>query len=136
MTTTFNLLLPIISAILASYLTYYFAIKTRRAEAKYKSKEEKYLKLLVLLKGFVGRTANAQTKREFFDEYYQSWLYSSDEVIMAIKQMLDTIRKNPSAKSISNGKELVGSVVKAMRKDLHGKTQLTADTFEYIDVIE
>jgi hypothetical protein len=114
----------------------YFTIKTKRTEAKYKSKEEKYLKLLLLLKGFVGQTANAQTKKDFFDEYYQSWLYSSDEVIMAMKRLLDNIRNNPSAKKISNGKEIVGSVVKAMRTDLHGKTQLSAEIFEYIDVIE
>lgn len=73
----FTILIAAISAIGGSYGTYYFAIRSKREEAKLKAKEEKYLALLILLQGFVGRrSTNADTKRAFFREYYQAWLYS------------------------------------------------------------
>jgi len=65
-------LLPIISGIGGSYLTYYFTGKSRRDEAILKFKEEKYTTLLVLLQGFMGRTATGETKRKFFEEQYRS----------------------------------------------------------------
>ncbi|MBN2685965.1 MAG: hypothetical protein JXR40_11850 [Pontiellaceae bacterium] len=131
-----NILLSAISAIIASYITYYFVIRSKKEEAKLKSKEEKYLKLLLLLKGFVGKTANSQTKKAFFDEYYQAWLYSSDEVIESINLMIESVKNTKLTNNILEGRKLVGNIVKAMRKDLYGKTKLNSEIFEYIDVIE
>ena len=129
-------LLTALTAVGSSYGTYYFAIRSKREEAKLKAKEEKYLSLLSLLQGFVGQTANATTKKAFFQEYYQAWLYSSDDVILAIKRMVDSVRVQTPGESVSNGREIVGNIVKAMRRDLHGATKLDASTFEYIDVID
>jgi hypothetical protein len=50
------ILIPVITAILGSYLIYYFATKSKKSEAILKFKEEKYSNLLILLQGFVGRT--------------------------------------------------------------------------------
>lgn len=60
------ILISVITAILSSYLTYYFTIKSKKSEAILKFKEEKYSNLLILLQGFVGRTASGETKRKFF----------------------------------------------------------------------
>ena len=56
-------LIPIIVAIMSSYLTYFFAIKSRKTEVMLKFKEDKYSNLLVLLKGFVGSTASSELKK-------------------------------------------------------------------------
>lgn len=128
---------PIITAILSSYLTYLFAIKSKRSEAMLKFKEEKYSNLLILLQGFVGNTTSGDTKRKFFEEQYKSWLYSSDGVVRAINEMLGLIKgskgKNPEPEK---GREIVGSIVLEMRKDLLGKTNLSSSDFQYTDVID
>jgi len=133
----FLILIPIITALLSSYLTYYFAIKSKKNETILKFKEEKYSNLLVLLQGFVGKTTSGDTKRKFFEEQYKSWLYCSDGVVKAINEMvqlvIDSRGKEPDHEK---GKKAVGNIVFEMRKDLLGKTELTADNFRYTDVIE
>ena len=128
---------PIIIAVISSYLTYFFAIKSKKSEAILKFKEEKYSNLLILLQGFVGKTTSGETKRKFFEEQYKSWLYCSDGVVKAINEMvqlvIDSRGKEPEH---DKGKKAVGNIVLEMRKDLLGKTELTADNFRYTDVIE
>lgn len=130
-----NTLLPIFTALIGSYLTYFFAIRSKREEAILKYKEEKYANLLVLFQGFVGSTATNETKRKFFEEQYRSWIYSSDEVVLAINKMIklviDAQGKDPDPEE---GRKAVGNIVLAMRKDLKGKTNLTYKDFAYTDV--
>ncbi|MDD3770039.1 MAG: hypothetical protein PHV10_05440 [Sulfuricurvum sp.] len=131
-----NTLLPILTAIVGSYLTYYFTSRSKREETVLKYKEEKYANLLVLLQGFVGSTATSETKRKFFEEQYRSWIYSSDDVIKAINEMvklvIDSKGKDPDP---DLGRKVVGNIVLAMRKDLNGKTNLNYSDFRYIDVM-
>jgi hypothetical protein len=131
------ILIPITTAVLSSYLTYYFAIKSKKSEAILKFKEEKYSNLLILLQGFVGKTTSGETKKKFFEEQYKSWLYSSDGVIKAINEMVQLVinsrGKEPEPKE---GKKAIGNIVFEMRKDLSGKTNLTPEDFRYTDVIE
>ncbi|MGD8781273.1 MAG: hypothetical protein PVH88_20200 [Ignavibacteria bacterium] len=135
---TKNLLLvslPIIAAILSSYLTYFFSMKSKKAETILKFKEEKYKNLLILMQAFVGQTATADMKKKFFEEQYSSWLYSSDEVVKAIQELIDTISKYEKGVKIPEGQTLIGNIVLAMRKDLLGKTNLTPKDFRYTDII-
>jgi hypothetical protein len=101
-----------------------------------KFKEEKYSNLLVLLQGFVGKITSGETKRNFFEEQYKSWLYCSDGVAKAINEMvqlvIDSRGKEPEQEK---GKKAVGNIVFEMLKDLLGKTELTTDDFRYTDVI-
>lgn len=128
-------LIPVATLLIGSILTYYFGVRAKRDEAVHKYKEDQYGKLLVKLQGFVGSTANASTKREFFEEQYKSWLYCSDEVIEAINTMLalvvDCRGGNPDPEE---GRKAIGNIVIAMRKDLRGKTNLDYRAFRYIDV--
>ncbi|WP_345991944.1 hypothetical protein [Sulfurimonas sp. HSL-1716] len=130
-----NTLLPIFTAIVGSYLTYFFTSRSKREEAILKYKEEKYANLLVLLQGFVGLTATTETKRKFFEEQYRSWIYSSDEVVLAVNKMIklviDSKGNNPD---LEEGRKAIGNIVLSMRKDLKGKTNLTYKDFTYIDV--
>jgi hypothetical protein len=130
-------LIPILAAILSSYLTFYFTSKTKRNEAILKYKEEKYSNLLVLLQGFVGLTASSETKKKFFEEQYRSWLYCSDSVVTAINDMIELATsekgKDPEPEK---GRKVVGNIVLEMRKDLLGKTHLNYKDFRYIDVID
>ena len=131
------IIIPVLTAIISSYLTYYFAMKSKRTEAILKFKEEKYSNLLVLLQGFVGRTASGKTKREFLEEQYKSWLYCSDGVVQAINAMVQlVIAYQGGEPDHVKGKEVVGKIVLEMRKDLLKKTNLSTDDFVYIDVID
>jgi hypothetical protein len=131
------LVLPFISGIVSAWVTYFFAIRTKKNEAILKFKEEKYSNLLVLLKGFVGNTASADLKKKFFDEQYRSWLYSSDSVVVAINKLVELLIRERGKKPKSNeGGEVVGNIILQMRRDLLGKTKLTGDDFHYTDVIE
>ncbi len=130
-------LIPIITAVLSSYLTYYFAIKSKKSEAILKFKEEKYSNLLILLQGFVGKTTSGETKRKFFEEQYKSWLYSSDGVVKAINEMVQlVISSRGKEPEPEKGQRSVGNIVLEMRKDLSGKTNLKSEDFRYTDVIE
>lgn len=131
-----NTLIPVLTLLLGSILTYYFGVKAKQGEAAHKYKEEQYSKLLIKLQGFVGTTANANTKREFFEEQYKSWLYCSDEVVETMNEMvklvIDGHGKTPDPEA---GRRAVGNIVVAMRKDLRGKTKLNYKAFRYIDVV-
>ncbi len=59
-------ILPILTLLLGAYTTYFFTQKAKKNENALKYKEEQYAKLLVKLQGFIGKTANAQTKKRIF----------------------------------------------------------------------
>ena len=131
------IILPILSGISGSYLTYYFAIKSKRDESILKFKEEKYAALLVLLQGFLGVTSSAETKCKFFEEQYRSWIYCSDEVVRAVNEMVQlVIDAKGQAPEPTKGLRAVGNIVVAMRNDLLGKTNLSFSDFRYTDVIK
>ena len=131
------ILLPLLTGVIGSYLTYYFTAKSKRSEAIQKFKEEKYSKLLILLQGFVGNTATGDMKRSFFEEQYQSWLYCSDEVVEAINELVKlVIESRGQQPDPEEGRKAVGNVVLAMRKDLLGKTSLSWSSFRYTDIIK
>jgi hypothetical protein len=130
-----GLILAITTAFITSILTYYFTSRTRKTEAILRFREEKYAKLLVLLEGFVGVTASADTKRSFFKVQHESWLYCSDEVTKAVNHMVELVSKGANPEP-AKGQAAIGSIVMAMRKDLLGKTKLSIGDFKYIDVLE
>lgn len=130
-----GLLLATTTALVTSVLTYHFTNKAKKAEAMMRFREEKYAKLLVLLEGFVGNTASAETKRAFFKEQHESWLYCSDEVTKAINHLIELVTNNKGVIRVKD-EDPVGAIVMAMRKDLLGKTKLSTSDFRYIDVID
>jgi len=133
----FLIIFPIFSLLLGSWLTYFFTTKTKKTEAMIKFKEEKYSNLLILLQGFVGQTTSGELKKKFFEEQYRSWLYSSDEVILAINNLVDLlISERGETPNLENGKKVIGDIILAMRKDLAVKTKLKYSDFRYTDVIE
>lgn len=128
-------MLPIITAIISSYLTYYFASKSKKQEAIAKFKEEKYTNLILTLQGFIGSTVSPQTKKIFFEELYKSWLYSSDNVVKSINELiLLLIQERDKTPNPDKGRKVVGNIILEMRKDLLGKTKLTYKDFRYTDV--
>jgi hypothetical protein len=129
------IILPIITGILGSYLTYYFTIKSKKQEAIQKFKEEKYTNLILMLQGFVGSTVSKETKKKFYEEQYKSWLYSSDDVVQAINELTDLLMKEQGADPDPvQGRKVVGNIILQMRKDLLGKTKLRYTDFRYTDV--
>lgn len=101
-----------------------------------KFKEEKYSNLIIALQGFVGSTNSAETKRKFFEEQYKSWLYSSDEVVESINNLIKLlIEEQGNRPNPEKGREIIGTIILEMRKDLLGKTNLSYKDFRYTDVI-
>lgn len=127
--------LALTSAVIGGFVSYYFASKSKKLEAIIKFREEKYSNLLILLQGFVGNTVSYETKKKFFEEQYKSWVYCSDEVVLAINNLvrlvIDSEGKEPNP---NEGRKAIGNIVLAMRKDLLGKTTLTYKDFRYTDV--
>jgi len=130
-------LVPLLSAGLGAFLAYLFTARAKRDESMVRFKEEKYAKLLVKLQGFVGTTTSAKLKREFFEEQYQSWLYASDEVVTAMNDLVRlVVEGRGAAPDAETGRQAVGNVVLAMRRDLLKTTKLGYDSFRYTDVLE
>lgn len=133
----FVVILSIIAALISSYITYYFTIKSKKSEAILKFREEKYANLLILLQGFVGTSVSSETKRKFFEEQYKSWLYCSDDVVKAINYMIELVKASKGENlDIQEGRKAIGSIVLAMRRDLLGKSDLNYNDFQYTDVID
>lgn len=130
-------LLSLSAAVLGSILTYYLAIRQKQREAMLRFREEKYSNLLVLLQGFIGVTASGDMKRKFFEEYYKSWLYCSDEVIKAIDELIELVKgQRGKAPDKEMGRKKVAAIVRSMREDLMGTTSLDDKIFQYTDVID
>ncbi len=135
----FVILPVLISAIFSSYLTYYFTIKSKRDESILKFKEEKYSNLLILMQGFIGNTVSGEIKKKFFEEQYRSWLYSSDEVVKTVNEMLKLLISMQDIEKVTKEKEkigieTIGKIVLAMRTDMLGKTRLKPIDFKYSNV--
>ncbi len=133
----FLIIFPLLSGVISAWITYLFTARSRKDEVMLKFKEEKYANLLTLLQGFVGRTTSGDLKRKFFEELYRSWLYSSDNVVIAINEMVALlIKERGNTPDPKKGKKIIGNIVLEIRKDLLGKTNLKSEDFTYIDVIE
>jgi DNA-directed RNA polymerase subunit E'/Rpb7 len=118
-------------------VSYYFTSTSKKLEAILKFREEKYSNLLILLQGFVGNTTSYETKKKFFEEQYKSWIYCSDEVVIAINELVQLVIKSQGKEpNAEEGRKAVGNIVLAMRKDLLGKTTLSYKDFSYTDVIK
>jgi hypothetical protein len=129
-------LIPLVSAAVGAMLAYLFTSRAKRDESIIRFKEEKYTNLLIKLQGFVGKTASAQLKREFFEEQYQSWLYASDDVVRAVNQLIQLVIDGQGrAPDQDAGRRAVGEVVLAMRRDLLKSTRLSHSAFRYTDLL-
>ncbi len=132
----FNIL-PFIFLAFRFLANLFFTTKAKKTEAMIKFKEEKYSNLLILLQGFVGQTTSGELKKKFFEEQYRSWLYSSDEVVVAINNLVNLlISERGATPNSEKGKKVIGDIILAMRKDLASKTKLKYSDFRYTDVIE
>lgn len=130
-------IIPIITLLLGSIVTFVFSRIQNNTTSKRKFKEDHYCNLLESLQAFVGSTATTEAKQRFFSEYYKSWVYADEKVILAFKALIDSMRVDlANREAPRNGKELLGNIVLAIRKDLGIKDDLTYGAFEYIDVIE
>jgi hypothetical protein len=128
--------LPILTAILSSFLTYIFSTREKKLDTVRKFKEEKYTNLILLLQSFMYSTVSSNGKKKFFEENYKSWLYCSDNVTRAINDFVNFFSGKPGLiNDTKDGHELIGKIILEMRKDLLGKTKLNISDFKYIDVV-
>ena len=132
------LVVPLVSgvgAVIVAYVTASLTSRSKRDEGIIRFKEGKYARLLVTLQSFVGSTASADLKREFFEEQYQSWLYASDNVVCALNTLVSlVIDSRGKAPDPEAGRKAVGNVVVEMRRDLLRHTKLDYSAFRYTDV--
>jgi len=137
-----NLITIILSALVGSGITYWFGVRHLRTETEIKVKVEKYNNLIKYLHGFVGTDANPELKKQFLKEWETSWLYCSDDVFNTIRRMLEYIGNEEGIRMHDKkwhdvGREIVGEIIIAMRKDLlNKKTKLSSKDFIFVDVIK
>lgn len=124
---------PIITLIIGSILTFTFTIIHSKLESKRKFKEEHYCKLLESLTAFIGTTATPTNKQQFFNEYYKSWVYASDDVILEIKKLIDSVLIDSDVQV--DGAQQIHNIVIAIRKDLKVKTKVPNKTFRYVSIV-
>ncbi|MEQ9168889.1 MAG: hypothetical protein RLO12_21705 [Fulvivirga sp.] len=130
-------LLPILAGLLGSYLTYYWTLRSKRIEAIQKFKEEKYSNLILHLQGFTGSNATTEKKLAFFEEQYKSWLYASDDVVLAMKDMIDYLLKTQfDPKYQEEQRDVIAEVIVAIRKDMLKKSKLSKKDFRFTSVMD
>jgi hypothetical protein len=102
--------------------------------------EKRYIKLIDNLQGFYSSSADVARKEQFVALYRECWLYSSDSVIKALNQFMESI-KGDSAHTEEVKESNLGNCVLEMRKDLNRRqylrkkrTRLTAEEFLHIQV--
>ncbi|MCK5493464.1 MAG: hypothetical protein KAJ14_10180 [Candidatus Omnitrophica bacterium] len=126
-----------------SMLTWTANEKSKRLEEEFKRREERYSKLLDVMKGFyVGSTSTTQ-QQEFLKETDLSWLYCPDEIIRKAYAFLETLK--PENKNRYSPEELnktqkttLQELILAMRKDLIKReklkeTELKAEEFQILN---
>jgi hypothetical protein len=137
-----NLITIILSALVGSGITYWFGVRHLRTETEIKVKVEKYNNLIKYLRGFIGVSASGELKKQFFQEWEASWLYCSDNVFNAVRRMIEYAQNKGTIKRGNEtedevGKEMLGGIILAMRKDLLRKrTKLSNKDFIFWDIIE
>jgi len=126
----------VFSGVLGSLLTYFFGVRKLRTEAELRIKTERYENLIKYLSGFTGRAANADTKRKFFSEWEKSWLYCSDEVFENVMRLIRHVKQKYEQLVLDeDGKEIMGDIIKSMRKDLlRKKTDIPSKDFIFWEV--
>ena len=121
------------TVILSTFLTYYFTKKSTEVDSARKHKEESYINLILHLNSFHEKYATTKNKEIFFQEYYKSWAYASDEVITCINKLIESV-KNGKVPTPEEGQKLIANIIIAVRKDLKVKSKIDPKVFEYIKV--
>ncbi|MFW0715844.1 hypothetical protein [Pedobacter sp. N23S346] len=126
-----GLISALVGGILATYLKSYLDKKNEIELSKQKINEDKYRSMLIFMacaldinkKRYFSLNEQVlnETAEDYLNQikeyYYHSILYSSDQVILSIKDFIDNPSQNNYIKA-----------AKAMRKDIWGeKTKLTFD---------
>ena len=125
-----DILLLVVPA-LSAFITYVLTKRAKRDEAIFKYKEEKYGNLILLIQGFLdkGSKNTPDIQNKFFEEQYKSWLYSSDEVVLAVNNLVSVLRNANKGEIVSA--HVAGEVIVAMRKDMLKNTKLKASDFQF-----
>lgn len=127
-----EIIVAIITWIVSTLITWFFLLKAQKYNNIRTFKEEKYANLLILLQGFLGNTNSIEKQRLFLEEHYKSWLYSSDDVVRSINNLI--LLASQESPDPEKWRKLIGNIVLKMRKDLLGKTNLGHNDFKYMDV--
>jgi hypothetical protein len=128
------IVIPVISAIISVisvFINFSLNKKAKRDDAIFKYKEEKYGNLIVLIQGFLDNDNKnrTETQKKFFEEQYKSWLYASDEVIIAEKNMVEKLKSLKQGETTIS--DIAGELIITMRKDMLKNTNLKPSDFQF-----
>lgn len=132
MESIYPLISVIIGAVIGSYMTYIATIKVKFAEKKLEYKATKYGELIVNLKILVGSKKPLNTddvNNLILNKQYEIWLFASEEVIVAIDDLLTHARSETYDEN--QGIKFLAEVVISMRKDIGVKTSISHKYFRY-----
>ena len=87
-------------------------------------KEDRYRGFLESIQGFYVTSQNEEQKEKFLRELRLAWLYCPDDVIKAGNAFLGTVATGAQSSDEVKERALAEFEI-ALRRDLHGKTELT-----------
>ena len=99
---------------------------SKRKWENHKRKEDRYEAFLKSIYGFYATSENTEKKENFLQEFRLSWLYCPDAVIRTGNAFLDTVATGAKSSDEKKEKALTKFEL-ALRRDLHGKTELTVE---------
>jgi hypothetical protein len=130
-------------AVIAVVLGFIFEKERDRKAKLHERKEDLYKNLVFSLKGFFQKRPDSILKQEFVDETRLARLYASDEAIKALNKFVDIMQKTEKEFKEETGEDyqkvahyLLGEFIKAMRKDLGIKTELSAEELGRTEIIK
>ena len=87
-------------------------------------KEDRYIGFLNSIRGFYVASQDKEQKETFLQELRLAWLYCPDDVIKTGNAFLDTVATGVQSSDEVKERVLAEFEI-ALRRDLHGKTELT-----------
>ena len=130
-------ILALVSAVIGGYISYFFASKSKKSDAKQTFKEVRYKAIILLCYALIHYEKEKMTliinrpdidsmdklKNEIQTEFINMSLYGSDKVIIAMRNFV-----------ILQNQDVLSKLAISMRKDLYGiRTSLDAKHFTLIE---
>ena len=115
-----KIVIPLTGAIIVWWLNERSKLKWE----KYKRKEDRYRGFLESIHGFYVTSQDKEQKEQFLQELRLAWLYCPDDVVKAGNAFLGTVATGGQSSDEVKERALAEFEI-ALRRDLHGKTELT-----------
>ena len=121
-----TLLLGAVVPLAGGIIAWYLNERSKLTWEKHIRKEDRYRGFFESIRRFYVMPQNKEQKKKFVHELRLAWLYCPDDVIKAGNAFLDTVAAGTRFSDEEKERALAEFEI-ALRRDLHGKTELTVE---------